>query len=93
MNYTADNKISFKTKTSNRIYAKKIYVVYKNILSFDYDAYSAEQHNYESLYIKFNKKNNVNMRCLILKSPKKNAAIYSYISNLIFEKAYLMVRR
>jgi hypothetical protein len=66
MNYTAHNKISFKTKTGNRIYAKKIYVVYKNMLSLNYDAYSRKQHTYESLYIKLNKKNNGNMRYLIL---------------------------
>ena len=56
MSFTTHEKIPFKTKMGNRIYAKKFSILYKDIISFDYDyAYSVEQDIYDSLCKKFKK--------------------------------------
>jgi len=68
---TTPNKISPEIKTSNRIYAKKFCVLYKDILSFDYEyAYSVEQDIHDFFCKTFKKEKSENMRYLILKSPK-----------------------
>lgn len=71
MSFTTYEKNLFQTKMGNRIYAKKFCIMYKDIISFDYDyAYSVEQDIYDSLCKKFKKQKSENMRYLILKSPK-----------------------
>jgi|APFre7841882793_1041355.scaffolds.fasta_scaffold00074_4 hypothetical protein len=70
------NKSILKTNACNRIYARKFYIWYKDIISFDDDDfYSVEQHIYDSLCERFKKNRNENMRYLILKSPKRQSKL------------------